>query len=204
MKKTIIFTSALLAAFILTAFVSKKSHVDTYKVDTKLSSIEWTGKKPIGEGHSGTIMLSSGVINNDHGKFTGTFEIDMTTIQNTDQTGKSKADLEGHLKSDAFFGVAKFPKAKFEMFSAAAIKDVKVGGFTHTIKGNLTIKDKTNSITFDAFIKMEAGKITCEGTAIVDRSKFDVRYGSKTFFAEIGDKMINDEFILKFNIVAAK
>ncbi len=201
MKNTIMI-SGVIAAFMLASFKTPL-HVDVYKVDTKLSSVEWTGKKPLGE-HSGTIMLSSGVINNDHGKFTGTFEIDMNTIVNTDQSGEWKAKFEGHLKADDFFGVEKFPKAKFEMTSATAIKDAKDGGFTHTIKGNLTIKDKTNSITFDAVIKMAAGNITCVGTAIVDRSKFDVKYGSKTFFADIANNVIYDEFIVKFNVVAAK
>ena len=88
--------------------------------------------------------------------------------------------------------------------SITSVKDAKQGGFTHTVKGNLTIKDKTNEISFDAVIKMEAGKIACTGTALVDRSKFDVKYGSKTFFPDIADKIIYDEFTLKFNVLAVK
>ena len=75
---------------------------------------------------------------------------------------------------------------------------------THTVKGMLTIKDKTNEITFDAVLKITETQASCTGTAVVDRSKFDVKYGSKSFFPDIGDKMIYDEFTLKFNVVAVK
>ena len=201
MKKTII-TAVMFSAFALIAFINPM-HTEVYNVDTKTSSIEWFAEKVTGK-HQGTIMLSSGTIMNDHGNLSGTFEIDMTTIANTDLAGNSKANLEKHLKSDDFFGSEKYPKTKFMTTSITPLKEVKEGGFTHTVKGNLTIKDKTNEITFDAVIKSEGGKIACVGTALVDRSKFDVKYGSKSFFPEIGDKMIYDEFKVKFNVVAVK
>ena len=203
MKKIIILTGVL-TAFLLMAFVGKKLHTDTYKVDTKLSVVEWYAEKLNGK-HNGTIMFSSGEIQHDHGKLTGTFEIDMNTIENKDmEQGEYKTKLETHLKSEDFFGVATFPKSKFIITSVNPVTEAKQAGFTHTVKGNLTIKDKTNEISFDAIIKMEGSKIVCTGTVIVDRSKFDVKYGSKTFFEDIGDKMIYDEFTLKFNIVAVK
>lgn len=201
MKKTIV-TTVMLSAFALMAFLNPM-HTEVYNVDTKTSSLEWFAEKVTGK-HQGTIMLSGGTIMNDHGSLSGTFEIDMTSIANTDLTGEYKTKLENHLKSDDFFGSAKFSKAKFVTTSITPIKDVKEGGFTHTVKGNLTIKDKTNEITFDAVIKSEAGKIACVGTAVVDRSKFDVKYGSKSFFDNLGDKAIYDEFKLKFNVIAVK
>ena len=203
MKKTI-FILGTLTTFGLTAFVSSKSHVDTYKADTKNSSLEWFAEK-VGGKHNGTITLTSGEIKNDHENLSGTFEIDMTTIADKSmEAGEWKAKLENHLKSADFFDVTKHPKATFAMTSATPIKDAKKDGFTHSVKGNLTIKGITKEITFEAAIKMEAAKIACVGTAIVDRSKFDVKYGSKSFFPEIGDKMIYDEFKLKFNVLAVK
>lgn len=201
MKKTILGAAAL-CMILLSAFTNR-NHTDIYKVDTKLSSIEWFAEKVTGK-HNGTIIFSSGEIKNDHGNLSGAFEIDMNTIENKDMTGEYKTKLENHLKSDDFFGSAKYPKAKFETTTITPIKDAKAEGVTHTVKGNLTIKEKTNEITFEAVIKSEAGKIVCVGAAVVDRSKFDVKYGSKSFFPEIGDKMINDEFKLKFNVVAVK
>lgn len=200
MKKTI-FGAAAIGMILFSAFIGR--HSEVYKVDTKLSSLEWFAEKVTGK-HNGVISLSNGTISNDHGNLSGVFEVDMTSIATKDMTGEYATKLDNHLKSEDFFHSAKFPIAKFISTSIVPIKDVKEGGFTHAIKGNLTIKEKTNEITFDAVIKGEAGKIACVGTAVVDRSKFDVKYGSKSFFPEIGDKMIYDEFKLKFNVVAVK
>jgi polyisoprenoid-binding protein YceI len=201
MKKTILITAVI--GFI--ALASFKMKEETYKADTKLSSLEWNGKKLKGE-HNGTIMLSSGeIIINKDAVTGGTFEIDMNSLTDKDLTDPSyKTKLEGHLKSADFFDAQKFPKAKFVITSVTPIKEAKEGGYTHTVKGNLTIKDKTNEISFDAVIKMAEGKVACVGTATIDRSKFDIKYGSKSFFPEIGDKLIYDEFIVKFNVVAVK
>ena len=186
----------------LSAFTFKG---DTYKVDTKASSMEWTGKKLTGE-HNGTILLSSGEIEVTKDVVTGgKFEIDMTTIEDKDLQDPSwKSKLEGHLKSADWFDTQKFQKATFVITSVTPIKDAKDGGYTHTVKGNLTIKDKTNEISFDAVVKMADGKVACVGQATLDRSKYDIKYGSKTFFPEIGDKLIYDEFTVKFNVVATK
>lgn len=197
MKKTIT-TAAVLSTLMFTAFVQK--HADVYNVDTKASSMEWFAEKITGK-HNGTINFSSGNITNNHGILATTLEIDMNSIVCTDLSGEYKTKLENHLKSDDFFSSAKYPKAKFVSTSITAMKEPK-NGFTHIVKGNLTIKEKTNEISFDATIHMEENKIVCTGTAVVDRSKFDVRYGSKSFFPEIGDKMIYDEFKVKFKVIA--
>ena len=202
MKKTALLILAL-SAFIFESFVPGIPHTDVYKVDTSLSSLEWYAQKVTGK-HNGTIKLLKGEIANNHGNYTGTFEIDMTSIVDKDmESPEYRTKLENHLKSEDFFDVAKYPVSKFSMTSVSALAEAKEG-LTHSVKGMLTIKDKTNEITFDAAIKMDGGKIFATGSAIVDRSKFDVKYGSKTFFADIGDKMIYDEFTLKFNVVAAK
>ncbi|TAL59377.1 MAG: YceI family protein [Bacteroidetes bacterium] len=200
MKKTI-FGATAVGIILFSAF--KEKHIENYKADTTLSSMEWFAEK-VGGKHNGIITLYGGTISNDHGNLSAVFEMDMVSIACKDMTGEYAAKMDKHLKSDDFFGVEKFPKAKFVSTSVAPIKDAKPGENTHTVKGNLTIKDKTNEITFDAVIKEEGGKIACVGTAIVDRSKYDIKYGSKTFFPEIGDKMINDEFKVKFSVVAVK
>ncbi|HLG36233.1 MAG TPA: YceI family protein [Bacteroidia bacterium] len=203
MKKTI-FISALLACFALVSFMPVKLHTDIYKLDTKTSTLEWYASKLSGN-HHGTINFSGGEIHNNHNNLTGSVEVDMNTIRNSDISDETyKAKLEGHLKSPDFFDAAKYPKSTFVITSITPVTNSKTEGATHNVKGNLTIKDKTNEITFDAVVNMEPDKISCTGTATVDRSKFDVRYGSKAFFPEIGDKIIYDEFSLKFNLVAVK
>lgn len=203
MKKTILLSAAV-ASLTLTAFTVKKSHTDVYKVDPKQSSLEWFAEKVTGK-HNGTIMLSGGTLQDNHGQLSGTVEIDMTTIANKDlESPEWGGKLETHLKSPDFFDAAKYPKSTFVISSITPIANAKPDGFTHKVKGMLTIKDKTNEVAFDAVLKTQEKNIVCVGSAIVDRSKYDIRYGSKTFFPNIGDKMINDEFTLKFTVVAVK
>ena len=194
---------AVLCCGLLVSFTGIKPHTDTYKVNTDSSKLEWYAEKVSGK-HNGTIKLASGEFSNNHGSYTGTFVVDMNSIQNTDiQSAESKAKLEGHLKSPDFFDVAAFPKAKFVMTSITPLAEAK-DGLTHAVKGMLTIKDKTNEITFNSAMRMEGSMVFATGSAVVDRAKFDVKYASKAFFEDIGDKMIYDEFTLKFSIVAAK
>ena len=203
MNRTILL-ALLLSAGTLISLAAKKFHSENFTVDKSQTKLEWYASKVTGK-HNGTINLLSGYIANTHGSLAGSFEIDMNSIANTDiESPKMKAKLESHLKSEDFFNVTKYPKAKFVITSVKMLSSPGANGATHKITGNLTIKDKTNEISFDALVIMAADKMVCTGSAIVDRSKFDVRYGSKTFFENIGDKMIDDEFTLKFSVVAVK
>src|SRR5262245_27116699 len=200
------FVAGAVAAFSAATFLAFTPglHTDTYKVDTKQSKLEWKAAKLNGK-HKGEVQFSSGEIRNDHGTLSGFVEVDMTTIENKDlESAEYKAKLENHLKSPDFFDVAKYPKARFVIVQATPLTEKKEGGYTHNVKGNLTIKDKTNEIAFDAIVNMTGKRASCVGTVVVDRSKFDVKYGSKTFFADIGDKIIYDDFTLQFNVVADK
>lgn len=201
MKKLFLLTACMIS-LILVSF-TPRPHSEVYRVDTSLSSLQWYAEKVTGK-HNGTIKLSNGSITNNHGNYTGTFEIDMNTIEDKDiESAEHKLKLENHLKSPDFFDAAKYPKSKFVMTSVTPLAEAK-DGLTHAVKGMLTIKDKTNEITFNTAIKMEGNKILATGSAVVDRSKYDVKYGSKVFFEDIGDKMIYDEFTLKFSVAAAK
>ncbi len=201
MKKTLFLFQVLFIAFSVAWTRGPVKHVDTYKVDTKLSKLEWYAEKVTGK-HNGLISLQSGSIMSNHGKLTGTFIIDMTTIVVSDLTGEKKGKLEGHLKSDDFFGVAKHPTSKFEIVSVAPRSEVKAGEPNFNVTGKLTIKDITKDISFPALIQFDGPKVTAKGDVKVDRTQFDVRYGSAKFFDDIGDKAIYDDFLLKMDIVA--
>lgn len=108
----------------------------------------------------------------------------MTTINVTDLTGGGKERLEGHLKSDDFFGVDKYPTASLTIKSANRIKD------GYYVNGEITIKGTTQPIAFE--LEVEGNK--AEAELKIDRTKFDIRYGSGSFFANLGDKTIYDNF----------
>lgn len=172
-----------------------------YSVDTNASQIMWEGSKPTKK-HNGTIALSSGVFHlNDGNVEAGNFVIDMNTINVEDLEGDEKAGLEAHLKGTAegkegdFFDANEYPNAKFEM----------TGIENNVVKGNLTIKDKTNAIEFPATLTIEGDKMMLNSEAFeLDRTKWGVNFGSKSVFPSIGDKFISDAMIIKLSLVANK
>ena len=160
------------------------------KVNVTESTVKWEGKKVTGK-HNGTINLSEGYFEMDGDNITGgKFVIDMTSITVTDLSGKGKANLEGHLKSDDFFGVENYPTATLVVTGATK------NGNTYTVNGDITIKATTEPISFD--LTMNGNSATT--TVTIDRSKFDVRYGSGSFFDNLGDKTIYDDFSLEVNL----
>jgi polyisoprenoid-binding protein YceI len=183
----------------LAAFTPAK--IETYKVDVQKSTIAWTGKKVMGQ-HSGELKLSSGTIVTTGSVPTkGGFVIDMTSLSNTDlPDAESKGKLLGHLKSEDFFGVEKYPSAQF-----VATKITAAGAGKVNVSGNLTIKGITNPISFPATYTVAGNTLTATAQNVkVDRTKYSIKYGSKSFFESIGDKAIDDEFILNISLVASK
>lgn len=189
----------MIKAFILFAALLGTEAKDNYKVNTQESTVEWVGKKVTGQ-HNGVISLEGGRLEMEDGQLVGgIFTIDMTTIEDTDLSGGSKEKLEGHLKSDDFFGVEKYPTATFVITKA-----VPQGPGKYKIVGNITIKGKTEEIQFPATIEEKDGKIVATADLSIDRSKFDVKYGSGSFFDNLGDKTIYDNFDLSISLVANK
>lgn len=169
------------------------------KVDVDASTVNWVGKKVTGQ-HNGSIALKGGRLEMEGGVLTGgLFTIDMTSISCEDLSGGTKGKLEGHLKSDDFFGVATYPTATFVITKA-----VPQGPGNYKVVGNITIKGTTEEIQFPATIEEKDGKYTATADLKIDRSKFDVRYGSGSFFDNLGDKTIYDDFELSVSLVAAE
>ena len=179
-----------IAVIVIVALISFSfTTIERYKKEIKVenSKVIWKGYKVTGS-HEGTIALQSGNLTFEADKLVGgEFVIDMTTIITTDLEGDYKGKLEGHLKSDDFFGVTTFPTATL------VFKDVKsTGKNSYAVTGDLTIKGITNPVSFD--ISIYGSKATA--SVKIDRTKFDVRYGSTSFFDNLKDKAIYDEFDL--------
>lgn len=161
------------------------------KIDLEKSKIYWTGAKVTGE-HTGTLNLKAAALTMEDGKLTGgSFTADMGSITVTDLSGNYAKKLEGHLMSDDFFSTDKHPTADF------VITEVSGGdNGAYNVTGDLTIKGITHPVSFVANITAEAATATIK----VDRTKYDVKYGSGSFFQGLGDKMIYDEFELKVEL----
>jgi polyisoprenoid-binding protein YceI len=162
-------------------------------VNKSASSVAWLAKKVTGQ-HNGTIGISAGALNIDGKKLIGgNFTIDLKTIKVLDLTDPvSNQKLTGHLTSGDFFEVDKFPTAMFVITNVSGKQ----------VTGNLTIKGITKSITFPADIKVKGGKLTAKANITIDRTDFNIRFGSKKFFESIGDKAIYDDFALTVSLVS--
>ncbi len=170
--------------------------VATNNVDLTASLLTWKGTKP-GGAHDGTVALKESTLTVENGTITaGEFIVDMSSIKNLDiKDPKKAAGLVGHLTSDDFFDIAKFPTAKFVITS---VED-KDGALAVT--GNLTIKDVTKSVTIPASLSDENGVYTFKSDKFnIDRADFNVKYGSKKWFDNLKDKFIDDLVEMSFEV----
>ena len=176
---------------------------EAYQIVQDQSNVKWHGTKVAGE-HRGEIDLQGGELRvADNQLVGGNIVIDMTTITNTDITAaEDNANLVGHLKSDDFFGVEAHPTATFELVNASPIQNAAAGQPNYNVEGNLTIKGKTEPVSFPATVNIQNGTVNAKADVKVDRSKYDVRYGSETLLGELGDKAISDEFTVTFDVTA--
>ncbi|MDT8400409.1 MAG: YceI family protein [Bacteroidales bacterium] len=172
----------------------------TFKADPDKTVILWHGKK-VGGDHTGNINLKSGeIIMNGNKPVSGTIVIDMATITNSDIENEAMRErLVNHLKSDDFFGADKFPEAKFEITGSEVN-----GSGDLLIKGNLTIKGISEPIEFVSKPDSTGDYMIFTGHIEIDRSLFDVRFGSKKFFANIADSAIDDIFTLDYELYLGK
>lgn len=184
----------------------KKTAAGTlYTVDAGASTLKWLGKKVTGQ-HHGTVKIKDGSVEVAGGAVTGgRFTIDLATIADEDLTDPSyNAKLVGHLKSPDWFNVAKYPTSTFVITKVEPLTD-GAHGATHTITGNLTIKDITHPLSFPAKITINGDTVAAEAAGVVvDRTLWDLRYGSGKFFQNLGDKVINDDFWLDISLIAKK
>lgn len=193
MKKLILLAG--IAIFSLSSFTNK--HDENLTINTKLASVEWIGKKVTGQ-HNGNILIKEGGLHIHEGMVeSGKVVINMESITCNDLEGKLAEKLIGHLNSADFFDVTNHKTATLNIKSVTNIKDKEF-----SVKGDLTIKGITKSIEFPSTIEIKDGKLAAFSEIKIDRTLYDIKYGSGKFFEGLGDKMIDDEFIIKFKIAA--
>ena len=164
----------------------------TYNIKQDQSSLVWTGREVSTSSHYGTIKFTSGQFEIADGLISqGEFFVDMTSITVQDLTGGSKERLEGHLRSDDFFSVESFPTAHLYISSSEVISNGK-----WMVNGFLTIKDISHPVLFE----MANNEDGWNASLVFDRSKYNVKFRSGTFFENLGDKLIYDDIELKINL----
>ena len=193
-KRILLGFAFLMSALFVNTAVSAQTTMD---LNLDKSKVEWTGKKVTGQ-HEGTVMLKSGKLMMKASKIVGgEFIMDMRTIKNADiKSDKYRGNLEKHLKSDDFFGVQKFPESKFVIKESKNLKDGKL-----LVKGEISIKGITKPLEFEVNSHQHGDSYHMSGLIVIDRTQFNIKYGSGSFFDNLGDKTIDNNFELKFDLM---
>lgn len=162
------------------------------------SNVNWVGKKVTGA-HDGTIAIKEGNFIFNNGKLTdGSVIIDTNSITILDITdSETNAQFAGHLASDDFFSIKKFPTASLEI-----TKTTEQTPANYLVEGNLTIKGISHFIAFNLEININQNVLKAIGKIVIDRTKYDMKFRSGNFFTNLGDTLIYNEFELNVNIIA--
>ena len=164
------------------------------KVDVSASNIKWTGSQISGKSHFGSLKFKTGNITIKNNVVeSGVFVVDMTSLSVDDLEGRGKKSLEGHLNSDDFFSVESFPTSSLTISSGK-----QSGPSSFDVSGTLTIKGVSQRVSFS--LNLEENN-SASAKLTFDRSKFNVRYGSGSFFENLGDKLILDNIDLEISLL---
>lgn len=171
-------------------------YAQDYSVLAEKSVLRWTGKTAA-KSHQGVIKLKEGSFVIKKGKFvSGVFTVDMNSMMEGDGSDPNLgARLMGHLKSDDFFSVEKFPTATLTIKGSSEFVKNEAD-----VTADLTIKGATHPVTF----KVKRIGDVFQATVAFDRSLYEVRYGSNKFFDNLGDKAIDDMIPLDVTLVGVK
>jgi len=173
---------------------------EKYVIDKKESILTWKCSMVLAlkGGHTGLVNISQGELLIDKDRLAGGIvEVDMNSI--ADEKHGSDNDLIRHLKSPDFFDAKIFPVTTFVITNVA-----RADGENITVTGDLTIKGITHAVTFPAKIEVRDGAVNANGKLTIDRTRWDVRYNSGKFFANLADEAISDSIEFDVKIVAKK
>ena len=174
---------------------------DTVWVDMQKSQIEWIGRKVTGE-HFGTIGLSESWVTMHGSKLIeGKLTFDMQSIKNTDiESPEWSIKLENHLKDEDFFHVDSFPHAILEIKKNHTMSQTTKLDSIYWVYADLTIRGITHEISLSYQLKFFESNIIALGSVNIDRTLYNIKYKSGTYFFDLGDKIIYDDFTIKFSV----
>ncbi len=175
------------------------AEASVYVADSEKSTINWMGEKITGK-HNGKLKLRKGSVKmKGDSILSANFELDMQSITVSDiKDPKYNKKLTDHLKNDDFFSTDAHPVAKFDLNEIKPQKGGALQAF-----GDLTIKGIKKPISFPVKVVKRGASYVMSGKAIVDRTKYDIKYKSGKFFPNLGDKVIKDNFEVSFSINAS-
>lgn len=189
----------LIISILIPSSENVEFNIQTYDIIKSKSTVRWKGSKSTGSYHDGNILVENGMVNiSQNNILNGEIIINMNSITCTDiEDENSNQYLVEHLKNEDFFSVSEFPFASLKIISLEHKEKNN-----YLIKADLTIKNQTHPVEFIANIQINKEAALATGKINVDRSKYNIKYKSKTWYPDLGDRFINDIFELYFNLVA--
>ncbi|MDP9292327.1 MAG: YceI family protein, partial [Verrucomicrobiota bacterium] len=96
----------------------------------------------------------------------------------------------------------KYPEGKCVITAAEPIADVSQGRPNYRIRGALTLKGIERGLDFPALIAMPStGSKMAQANFDIDRTEWNVIYGSGRFFENLGKHLVNDLVSIQLKIV---
>jgi polyisoprenoid-binding protein YceI len=189
MKTTFKFIITITLTLISISF----SYSQSLTVNKTQSLIRWYGEELTGKTHFGNLSFKEGQIELQDGLIIGgNFVVNMTSLSVEDLSGGAKGRLEGHLRSDDFFSVDKYPEATLKITQKAKVEED-----VQKLYGELTIKGIKHAVDFSVIL---VDKKTATANLTFDRSKYNVRFRSGSFFENLGDKLILDDIRMEVSL----
>jgi polyisoprenoid-binding protein YceI/rhodanese-related sulfurtransferase len=174
-----------------------------YQIDRERSLVTWTGRN-LGGRHTGNLAISGGELTIEGGQLVGgRIGIDMKSLSNTDlEQADYRTMLISHLLSEDFFEVSRYPGAEAVLKGWRPIPEATPGRPNYQIDADLTIKGITHPVQFNALIAPQPDCIKAQATLEIDRTAWNITYGSGRLFEKLGMHLVNDMITLDFFLVA--
>lgn len=170
-----------------------------YHANKEASTIAWSGKKTAMAPHTGKVSLDfADLMIEKNQPAGGSITINMQSIT----TDENIVLLEEHLKNDDFFAVQTYPISTFTITSITPTSLEPTRNYLAT--GTMKIRDIEKELSFPINIEQVETDIHITGTIVIDRTDFDIRYNSSSFFENLGDKLIENNFTLTLDLIFNK
>ena len=178
----------------------------SYPFDIEHSRVEWIGRN-LNNRHLGRIDILNGELVIAAGRpVAGRVVLDMHSISNFDlQDLGYRNMLLSHLKSDDFFAVERFPTASFILtgWEAGPSPGASPEAVSGIATGDLTIRDVTRPVCFPAVVApQQDGGIKAHAAFDIDRTLWNVCYGSAKLFERLGMHLVHDLISLELFVRA--
>jgi rhodanese-related sulfurtransferase/polyisoprenoid-binding protein YceI len=177
----------------------------TFIIDNDLSTIKWEGRNP-STSHFGTVDISEGIIRSRNGNISGKIEVDMNSIHNINLEGDElQPVLEAHLRSDDFFFTSMFPKAVLTLEEVTPLEPLWQTTPNFHVKGELMLRGVNAALDFDMTANLaDDNMLTLEGHFDIDRTRWNIIYGSTRFFEHLGMHKVFDLISIQIRIAAVE